>query len=52
MIYPRVKTLVATQLAWSPATKKPIQAEVVILPKVSNKADFDKWLSSAKGKIV
>lgn len=52
MVYPRVKTLVATQLAWSPATKKAIEAEVVILPKVSTKAEFDQWLSSAKGKIV
>ncbi len=52
MVYPRVKSLVASQLAWSPATKKPIEAEVVILPNVSTKADFDRWLPSAKGKIV
>lgn len=52
MVSPRVKTLVATQLAWSPATKRPIEAEVVILPNVSSKADFDRWLPTAKGKIV
>lgn len=52
MVYPRVKSLVATQLAWSPATKKTVEAEVVILPAVSTKADFDKWLPSVKGKIV
>lgn len=52
MTYPRVKSLSATQLAWSPATRKPIEAEVVILPQVSSKAEFDLWLSSAKGKIV
>ncbi len=52
LVYPRTKTLSATQLAWSPATKKAVEAEVVILPKVSSKADFDKWLPSAKGKIV
>lgn len=52
MIYPRVKSLVATQLAWSPATKKPIEAEVVTLPNVSTKAEFDRWLPTAKGKIV
>ncbi|MEI7486337.1 MAG: M20/M25/M40 family metallo-hydrolase [Chryseobacterium sp.] len=52
MTYPRIKSLSATQLAWSPATKKAIEAEVVILPKVSSKAEFDKWLPSAKGKIV
>ena len=52
MVYPRVKSLVAMQLAWSPATKKPIEAEVVVMPNVSSKADFDKWLPSAKGKVV
>lgn len=52
MVYPRVKSLVATQLAWSPATKKPVEAEVVILPKVTTKAEFDRWLPSVKGKIV
>lgn len=52
MVYPRVKSLAATQLAWSPATKKAIEAEVIVLPKVSSKAEFDAWLPSAKGKIV
>ena len=33
MVYPRTKTLSATQLAWSPSTKKAVEAEVVILPK-------------------
>ncbi len=52
MVFPRIKTLVATQLAWSPATKKPVEAEVVILPEVKTKAEFDQWLPSVKGKIV
>lgn len=52
MVYPRIKSLSATQLAWSPATKKPVQAEVIVLPKVSSKAEFDQWLPSVKGKIV
>lgn len=52
MVYPRVKTLAGTQLAWSPSTKKAVEAEVVVLPKVSSKAEFDKWLPTAKGKIV
>jgi hypothetical protein len=52
MVYPRVKSLSATQLAWSPAMKKAIEAEVVVLPKVSSKAAFDQWLPSVKGKIV
>ena len=52
MTYPRVKSLTSMQLAWSPATKKPVEAEVVILPNVANKAAFDQWLPSVKGKIV
>ena len=53
MVYPRVQTLKGTQLAWSPSTKKKgVTAEVVVLPTVSNKAEFEKWLPSVKGKIV
>ena len=52
MTYPRVKSLSATQLAWSPSTKKPVEGEVIILPKVASKAAFDAWLPSVKGKVV
>ena len=52
MVYPRVKSLTAMQLAWSPATKKPVEGEVAVLPKVSSKEAFDQWLPSVKGKIV
>ena len=52
MTYPRTKTLNAMQLAWSPVTKKPVDAEVVILPEVTTKAAFDAWLPSVKGKII
>ncbi len=52
MVYPRTKTLHAMQLAWSPSTKKPVEAEVVILPKVNSKGAFDAWLPNAKGKVV
>lgn len=52
MTFPRVKSLESQQLAWSPATKKPIEAEVVILPNVKNKEEFSQWLKSVKGKIV
>ncbi|WP_250255097.1 M28 family peptidase [Chryseobacterium sp. Marseille-Q3244] len=52
MVFPRTKSLTATQLAWSPATKKAVEAEVIILPRVSSKAEFDKWLPAVKGKIV
>lgn len=52
MISPRVKSLEATQLAWSPATKSPVSGDVVVLPNVSGAAEFTQWLKSVKGKIV
>lgn len=54
MIHPRVKTLEATQLAWSPATpSKGITAELVIIPEVEGPEAFQQWLSaSAKDKFI
>lgn len=52
MISPRIKSIEAIQLAWSPATSKPMEAEVVVLPEVDDYAAFDKWLRSVKGKFV
>ncbi len=52
MTSPRVKSLESQQLAWSPATKKPIEAEVVILPNIQNKEEFANWLKTVKGKFV
>ncbi|WP_185144789.1 M28 family peptidase [Elizabethkingia sp. JS20170427COW] len=52
MTSPRVKSLEAIQLAWSPATKKAIEAEVVILPNIQNSSEFAEWLKSIKGKFV
>lgn len=52
MTSPRVKSLESMQLAWSPATKKAIDAEVVILPKVNNPSEFAEWLKGIKGKFV
>lgn len=53
MVKPRVQSLYGTQLAWSPGTSdKGVQGEVVTLPKVSGKAEFERWLSDVKGKIV
>ncbi len=50
MTSPRVVTLNATQLAWSPATKKTIEAEVVALPK--DPKDFAQWSNQIKNKVV
>ena len=50
MTSPRVLSLDATQLAWSPTTKKAVEGEVVVLPE--NSADFANWSTTIKGKIV
>ena len=52
MTYPRVKTLHATQLAWSPATRKPVTAEVVVFPVLNNASELQNWLKTLKGKVV
>ncbi len=52
MTYPRAKNIEATQLAWSPATKKAINAEVIAMPVFKTEAEFKAWLPKLKGKIV
>lgn len=53
MVSPRIASLSATQLAWSPSTgKKPLQAPVILLPTVADSVAFAQWLPNAKGKIV
>jgi carboxypeptidase Q len=53
LISPRVRTLEGTQLAWSPSTNgKSINAEVIILPEITDSVSFQKWLPNVKGKIV
>lgn len=52
LIEPRVKTLEAMALAWSAGTNGPVNAEVVMVPDVADKAAFEAWLPSVKGKFV
>ena len=53
MIYPRVKTLTGTQLAWSPTTGgKAVEGEVITLPRVNDSQAFQAWLPAVKGKYV
>lgn len=53
LVEPRVQSLQARQLAWSPSTKrKGITAEVVLLPEASDSLEFVNKLVSVKGKIV
>lgn len=53
MVYPRIKTLAGTQLAWSPSTKgKTIEGEVISLPEIKDSLEFQRWLPNVKGKYV
>ncbi len=52
LVYPRVKTLYGTQLAWSPANNRPVEGEVIVLADVADSVAFKKWLPSVKGKYV
>ena len=53
MISPRVVTLEAMQLAWSPSTPEGgVEAGLVIIPDVANEAEFNAWLPNAEGKFV
>lgn len=53
MVYPRIKSLEGTQLAWSPSTSgKNVTAETIILGEASDPSAFQKWLPAVKGKFV
>jgi hypothetical protein len=52
LIAPRVRTLEAMMLAWSPGTNGPVEGDVVILPDVPGSQEFDAWLSKARGRFV
>lgn len=53
MLYPRVRSLEGTQLAWSPSTKgKSVIAELIILAEVRDSLAFKAWLPNVKGKFV
>lgn len=53
MVFPYSKSLEGMQLAFSPATPaKGLTADVVMLPNFSSKEDFNRFLSSVKGKLV
>jgi len=53
LLSPRLRSLEGTQLAWSPSTNgKPIEAEAIILPNITDSIAFQKWLPTVTGKIV
>jgi hypothetical protein len=53
LISPRVRTLEATMLGFSPGTNgKPLVAGTVILPRFQDSTEFVRWLPQARGKLV
>lgn len=53
LVYPRVRSLEGTQLAWSPNTGgKTITAETIIIPDLRDSVAFKEWLPNVKGKFV
>jgi carboxypeptidase Q len=53
LVSPRVRSLEATALAWSPNTGgRPVEGEVITYPAdVTTPEQFDAWLPNVKGKI-
>jgi len=49
---PRVRTLEATMLAWSPGTDGTVRGQAVLLPEMAGAADFERFLSGVKGRFV
>ncbi len=52
LLTPRVRTLEAMMLAWSPGTTAPVEGGVVVLPDLADSAAFRAWLPSVAGKFV
>jgi hypothetical protein len=53
LLSPRVRTLEATMLGFSPGTDgKPLVAGTVILPRFQDSTEFVRWLPQARGKLV
>ncbi|MFL5617774.1 MAG: M20/M25/M40 family metallo-hydrolase [Gemmatimonadaceae bacterium] len=53
LLTPRVRTLEATMLGFSPGTKgKPLVAGTIVLPLFHDSIEFVRWLPRARGKLV
>jgi hypothetical protein len=52
LVAPRVKTLEAHVLAWSPGTDGPMEGDVLVVPEFSSEEEATRWLPSVAGKIV
>lgn len=52
LLEPRVRTLEAHLLAWSPGTNGPVEGEVVVPPEGLTEETASQWLASVEGKFV
>ncbi|MBD0319985.1 MAG: M28 family peptidase [Gemmatimonadetes bacterium] len=52
LMQPRMRTLEGTMLAWSPGTRGPVTAQVVLLPEAADSAAFRAALAGVRGKYV
>ena len=52
LLEPRVRTLEATMLAWSPGTDGAVSGEAVIIPSIRSSADWEVFLADVAGKFV
>ncbi|MFN3597942.1 MAG: M20/M25/M40 family metallo-hydrolase [Rubricoccaceae bacterium] len=52
LIAPRVRSLDAMMLAWSPPTQGAVEGPVVVLPDVADEAAFAAWLPQVRGAFV
>jgi carboxypeptidase Q len=54
LIRPRVRSLEAMALSWSPPTPKgkPVEGDVVLLPDLPDSAAYAAWMPQVKGKFV
>jgi len=52
LLEPRVRTLDAALMAWSPGSEGVVEGGVVRFPEVESAADFETWLSSVAGNFV
>ena len=53
LVSPRVRTLEATMVGYSPGTGgKDVTAGTIILPRFADSTEFVRWLPQAKGKLV
>ena len=52
LVAPRLRTLEATMLAWSPATSGAVTGDVAVLPQFESADAAHAWLQATRGKFV